>query len=192
MTDTEPHPVSRAVPDPVPEEVAGLAAARGLGALVDVRQGVSASRAVTVGWGTGAVALVLALAVGYESSQTPAFSAAHALLHALTLAFLFTAVGGIGYGARGLAAGTRAYYLYAGGLVLTRRSGPQAVGWPQAVRLRSVHQRGDGSTAGRVAGYRLEATDGTSILVPLVLVDGRDAFVDQLVAAMRRHDRPIV
>lgn len=147
---------------------------------------------MSVGWGTGAVGLALTLALGFASSRTSQFSLAHSLLHALTLAFLFAAVGGIGYGVRGLVSGTRANYLYAHGIVHTSRSGPQAVAWPEVTRLKSVHQRGDQSTVGRVVGYRLEAGDGTSFLIPLLLVDGRDAFVDQIVAALRRHDRPIV
>ncbi|MDH6128234.1 hypothetical protein [Kitasatospora sp. GP82] len=187
-----PEAAPEAVPETVPEEVARLAAARGLGELVDVRRGVSATRAVTVGWGTATVSLVLTLALGFETSRTPAFSLAHSLLHALTLAFLFTAVGGIGYGVRGLVAGTRTHYLYADGIVHATRSGPQAVAWPEVTWLKSVHQRGDQSTVGRVVGYRLEAGDGTSFLIPLVLVDGRNAFVDKVVAAMRQHDRPIV
>lgn len=45
---------------------------------------------------------------------------------------------------------------------------------------------------GEVVGYRLEARDGTSIVIPLVLTEGRDAFVDRIVAALRTHNRPIV
>lgn len=72
------------------------------------------------------------------------------------------------------------------------RSRPRAVAWPDVARLLSVYQRGDQSTVGRVVGYRLEPRDGASFLIPLVLVNGRDAFVDQVVAAFRRHNRLIV
>ncbi|MFB7666921.1 hypothetical protein ACFC1R_23725 [Kitasatospora sp. NPDC056138] len=176
----------------VPEEVGRLAAANGLGELLDVRRGISPKRAVAVGWGTAAVSLALVLALGSETVKTSMFSFAHSILHALTIAFLFMTVGGIGYGVRGLVAGARAQYLYADGIVHLSRSGPRAVKWPDVAQLRSVHQRGDQSTVGRVVGYRLEPRDGAAFLIPLVLVDGRDAFVDQVVAAVRRHNRPII
>lgn len=115
------------------------------------------------------------LALGSETAGTSMFSFAHSILHALSIAFLFMVVGGIGYGIRGLVAGAQAQYLYAVGIVHLSRSRPRAVAWPDVARLLSVYQRGDQGTVGRVVGYRLEPRDGASFLIPLALVNGRDA-----------------
>jgi hypothetical protein len=95
------------------------------------------------------------------------------------------------YGIRGLVVGARTHYLYAGGIVHSRRGGPRAVAWPEVIRLKSVYNRRSQGQEGKVLGYRLEAQDGTSFTIPLSLVNGRDAFVDRIVDALRRHGRPI-
>ncbi|GAA1980071.1 hypothetical protein [Kitasatospora viridis] len=184
MVDGRPGTAAR---QEVPEEVAALARAHRLGKLTDVRRGVSPHRVVTVGWGSAALALLLTLTFAQETTKAAAPSALHALLQALTIAFLFVFAAGTAYGIRALLAGPRALYLYAGGLVHTDRRGARAVPWPTVTRLRPIHQRGPRGTPGRLLGYRLVTRDGTSFTVPLIPAGGRDEFTERIVSSVGRH-----
>lgn len=182
-----------APPKAAPPEVDRLAGTRGLGEYITARHGVSPSRALATGAAIAAIALAFLIVLSGPVSNASVFPSAYSVLHAVYLGFLFMLVAGVGQGIRGLVAGAQAHYLYAGGVVHTRRSVARAVAWQDVIQLRSIHRRrGDRPDVGEVVGYRLEARDGTSIVIPLVLTEGRDAFVDRIVAALRTHNRPIV
>ena len=53
---------------------------------------------------------------------------------------------------------------------------------------RSERKQGD---EGKVAGYKVEGRDGTTIPVPLLLTGGRDAFIDRIIAEAGSHGRPV-
>lgn len=197
MTDTAQGPEQPATaPLPAktaPPEVDRLAAEQGLGEYLTVRHAGSPSRALATGAVMAAIALAFMFVLHGPLSDASAFSFSYSVLRAVHLGFLLMFVAGVGHGIRGLVAGAQAHYLYAGGIVHRRRSGLRAVAWPNVAQLRSVHhRRGDRSAVGEVVGYRLEAHDGTAVPIPLVLSEGRDAFVDRIVAALRAHNRPIV
>jgi hypothetical protein len=174
-----------------PPDVARLAEARGLGALVDVRaeitMGAALLRSLVIGGGS--LALMILFSVLFPDPSQ--FSLVYSVLRFVVLFLLFMLVWAVATGIRALVVGSRAHYLYAGGLVHTRRRGPRAVAWPEVVQLRSVYSRNDRSSPGKVLGYRVEARDSASFVIPLLLADGRDAFVDAVVANLRAHGRPI-
>ncbi|MGC0318949.1 hypothetical protein [Kitasatospora acidiphila] len=196
MADTDHGAVGSAAsgppPQTVPTAVDRLARVHRLGELTDVRRGVSPLRVVTVGWGSAAIALLLTVLIRHEAAGTAVFTPANSALHALSIAFLFIFAAGTTYGLRGLLAGSRALYLYDGGIVHTDRSGARAVAWPEVARLRRIHQHRGQDAAGRLLGYRLLTRDGTSFVIPLIPVDGHDAFVDRIVDSVRRQHCPIV
>jgi hypothetical protein len=175
----------------VPDEVARLAAQRGFGALLDVRREVPMTTALVKGWGIAAASFAMMWLLSSLGGGTSMFSAIYSVLHFVAVFFFFMFVWGVAYGIRGLVVGSRSHYLYAGGLVHSRRSGPQAVAWPEVGRLTSVYNRRGQGGEGKVLGYKVEAQGGTSFMVPLLLVNGRDAFVDRLMEHLRAHDRPI-
>ncbi|TQF02215.1 hypothetical protein E6W39_07955 [Kitasatospora acidiphila] len=197
MARTGPGAVGPAAVGPpsqtVPSAVDQLARAHRLGELTDVRRGVSPLRVVAVGWGSAVVALLLTVLMGHEAAGTTAFTPAGSALHALSIAFLFIFAAGTAYGLRGLLAGSRALYLYDGGLVHADRSGARAVPWSEIAGLRGIHQQpaGQGAT-GRLLGYRLLTRSGTSFVIPRIPADGHDPFTDRIVDAARRHHRPII
>jgi len=174
----------------VPDAVGRLAAQRNFGPFVDIRREVPTSEALIKGWGTAAVSVGLLVLVSWIANDTSVFSLARSILRFFALIFLFMAVWGLVYGIRGLVVGSRAHYMFAGGLVHRRRSGVRAVAWPEVIVLKSVYNRRNQGSEGKVLGYRVEYQGG-SFTIPLALVDGRDAFIDQIVANLRAHNRPI-
>lgn len=74
---------------------------------------------------------------------------------------------GLAYGIRGLVVGSRVHYLFAGGLVHSRRSGLRAVTWPEVAVLKSVYNRRQQGSEGKVLGYQVQAQ-----ACPLEVADG--------------------
>jgi len=196
MTDTNPgstETASKPLDGPVPPDVDRVAVERGFGELVAVRRGVTSPRAMASGSGTAAIALAAMVLLHGPLMQEDELSPFYSLLHAGYLAFLLMLIGGLGHAVRGLVVGTRAHYLYSGGFVSTRRSRCRTLAWEDLARMPARHRpRGNHSRGGEVQGYRLEGRDGNSFTVPLVLTDGRDAFIDHIAAALREHNRPTV
>jgi hypothetical protein len=162
---------SRALANPL--AVAGgalLVAAVLLGLMVLVGQGVDA---------TG---------IGRRSVDTA--GAIHAVLHFLALFLCFGMVGALGYGVRALARGRQSFHVFTGGFVHRRNGKCRAYAWPEVAELRPVFvQRGD--DAGKLRCYRLVPRDGTAIMIPLVIVGGRDPFMDELMSVLDQNGVPV-
>lgn len=170
----------------IPAPVAEVAGQRGFGALLDSRQDVSVGRTVGIGCGGCLVCIALVFGLSAISASFSVFSLGYSVFHALGFGVLFAGLGLGAFGLRGLIQGPRTYYLYAGGIVRRLRSGVAAIAWPDATRLVPVYGKKQES-AGKVLGYRLDARDGTSFVLTLALVDGRDPFVDQVIEHVRRN-----
>ncbi|HTJ65916.1 MAG TPA: hypothetical protein VL551_00175 [Actinospica sp.] len=177
-----------------PVEVRAAAESRGLGHLVDVRHGASARQTLLAGWGIAGTCLVVALALWPVVSNEDPLSASYGFMHAVYRAVVVGIVIGLAVGIRALVTGRQSYYLYAEGVVHARRSNCRALAWHDVVRVATIHDRRSDSGAGKVLGYRVEATDGAKISVPLsrqARQGGRDPFVDRLLDSARAHNRPI-
>jgi len=169
----------------VPAAVAGVAQQRGLGALLDARHGQPASRTAAAGFGTAGGALIVAIPLDIKLHSMDELSASFSLLHAIFMTCAFGVIAGLAFGIRALIAGSQSYYRYADGLVHLRRADARAITWAEAERLEQVYQRRGRSDVGRVLGYRLRCHGGVSILIPLSRVEGRDRFMDGVIAAAR-------
>jgi hypothetical protein len=147
--------------------------------------------AVIKGFGAAVVSGVLLWLIGSLGAEQSIFSWAYTILRAIAWVFIPVFFWGIAYGIRGLVVGSRVHYLFAGGLVYRRRSGLRAAGWPEISHLKTVYSRRKQGEEGKVLGYQVHTTDGSSYAIPLLLKDGRDAFIDGVIACLRQHDRPI-
>jgi len=86
--------------------------------------------------------------------------------------------------------GNRSYYVFADGFVYRRNRTVQAYRWQEIAELRArLYTTGD--NAGKVSEYQLVPGAGRQITVPLEVVDGRDDFIDALIAGMTANGRPI-
>jgi hypothetical protein len=176
---------SSALPFTIPDSVRLAAQERGLGDPVDARSERSSGSMVVGGLVVFAVGLLLTFLIGaYNSAMDAAADASGGgtTQHFLAPTGAITLIG-LGIAIRGLIVGTRTHYLYSGGLVHRRRSGTRAVLWPEVRALRAVY----GTDTASVSGYRVEADHDRSAVIPLRLTDGRDAFVDRLLALARQH-----
>jgi hypothetical protein len=176
---------------PVPEDVRRVAAEHGLGELVDVRREVPMGTALVRGGATALVGVVALVLVSYLGQDQSVYSWAYSLVRVVGLFFFFTAFAGFVYVVRALVVGTRAHYLFAGGLVHQRRGGPRVVAWPDVESFRALHHKRGREADGRVLGYQVVVGGRPLSTVPLVLTAGRDPFIDLVVERLRVHGRPI-
>ncbi|MBO2464335.1 hypothetical protein [Actinomadura violacea] len=173
-----------------PNDVAGAAARHGFGALCDVRREVTATAAVITGGVTAVVCALLMWLLSLIPGSMDVFSWVHSLAYPIHFVLLMGFIWGAVYAIRGLTVGSRATYLFEGGLVARRRSGPLVIAWGDLAAVKAVYKRKQGDE-GKVAGYKVEGRQGTTIPVPLLLAGGRDAFIDRIIAEARSHGRPV-
>jgi hypothetical protein len=89
-----------------------------------------------------------------------------------------------------LVRGAQSYHVYAGGFAHRRNSRVRALGWPEVSELRPiVNKRGD--AAGKVQSYQLVPHQGAPVAIPLVIENGRDEFMDRLIAALQQAGVPV-
>lgn len=174
----------------IPAQVRALAEARGLGEHVDTRLTVT-SKQVGQSWALAGVGLALFIPVDIVCLNMSIFSAGYSVLHALDQALFFVMLAGLLWGIRGLVIRNQANYLFTGGMVHWRRSGPEAIAWADAARLETVYQKRSHDGVGNVMGYRLCGRDGTAIRIPIRRIGGRDAFLDAVIENVRRFDVPV-
>ena len=152
-------PSEEKVPGTAPDAVQRLAASRGFGDLVDVRHEISAKRTLLKGCATivGSVVLIgVVAAIGEQiPDSTSPFTLTNNVFRFMLLFLLFYIIFGIAQVLRGLLAGSRSHYLYAGGLVHNRRGGPLAVAWPEFAVLTGVYKRHGDMGTGKILGYRV-------------------------------------
>jgi hypothetical protein len=173
-----------------PDDVTGAAARHGFGALSDVRREVTATTAIVGGAVTAVVCVLLMWLLSLIPGSTDVFSWVHSLAYPIHFVLLMGFIWGIVYAIRGLTVGSRATYLFEGGLVARRRSGPLVIAWGDLAAVKAVYKRKQGDE-GKVAGYKVEGRDGTTIPVPLLLTGGRDAFIDRIIAEAGSRGRPV-
>ncbi|GAA2136938.1 hypothetical protein GCM10009727_31950 [Actinomadura napierensis] len=173
-----------------PDDVTGAAARHGFGALSDVRREVTATTAIAGGAATAVVCVLLMWLLSLIPGSMDAFSWVHSLAYPIHFVLLMGFIWGIVYAIRGLTVGSRATYLFDGGLVARRRGGPLVIAWQDLTAVKAVYKRRQGDE-GKVAGYKVEGRDGTTIPVPLLLTAGRDAFIDRIIAEAGSHGRPV-
>ncbi len=187
-----PRPAS--FPGTAPDLVQRLSASRGFGDLIDTRHEISRKGALFRGCvlivGSSGLLAVLFGVVGAPDLITSS-TAFYFIFNFIRLFLLCSWVAGVGFVLRGIFVGSRSHYLYAGGLVHNRRGGPFAVAWPELAAFKSFYNRRGTSQAGRILGYRVTTRDGRSFTIPLVLVNGRDRFIDVIIGNLRAYGRPI-
>jgi hypothetical protein len=191
----EPTPPSPAPTPPteVPPEVSQTAQQRGFGALIDARLMNRPVTTALIYLGAGVACLVLLLVsswlIGTVFHPT-SFSFAWSILRIVPLLFCFGMVLAPVYALRILIVGARSYFAYANGFVYRHNRRIQAVAWPEVRELRSViATRGD--AAGKLSHYDLVPLSGSAIPIPINIVNGRDEFLDNVIAALRHYGRPI-
>lgn len=139
----------------------------------------------------GGVSLVVALAcLGLLILMSTVFpdpeGALTPLVRGAALFFCFGFVGALTYSIATLVRGAQSFHVYAGGFVHRRNSKVRAYGWPEVAELRPVvGKRGD--AAGKVQSYQLVPRSGPPVGIPLAIENGRDEFMDQLMAVLHHH-----
>lgn len=89
-----------------------------------------------------------------------------------------------------LVRGAQSYHLYAGGFVHRRNSRLRVLAWYEIAELAPVIGK-RGAQAGKLLSYQLVPRQGSPVPVPLVIEDGRDAFMDRLIAALQQAGVPV-
>jgi hypothetical protein len=193
--DSSPYPASQ-TPAPtvqVPPEVEQAAAQRGFGTLLDARQFNRPVVTAVIYLVIGVACLVLLMVSSWLIQKVfhpSSFSVAWSILRIVPLLFCFGMVIAPVYALRILVVGSQSYFVYTNGLVYLHRRSVHAVAWPEVSELRSVvGTRGD--SAGKLLRYDLVPVGGSPVPLPIVIEDGRDAFLDHVIAALRQHGRPI-
>jgi hypothetical protein len=111
------------------------------------------------------------------------------ILRFATYVCFVVGVAATGLAIRALVIGARAYFIYSNGFVYLHNGRAATFGWSEVIELKAVHIT-RGVVAGNLQVYRLSRTGGRPVGVPLNIVDGRDPFMDQLVAVMRGMGKP--
>ncbi|HVV14710.1 hypothetical protein [Amycolatopsis sp.] len=182
--------MTNAQPVAAPGEVGTFAAHRGLGQYLDVRHEVPMTMALVKGLAIAIVCGAGAALVIWWVSTMDEFSPLRAV-HWVGLALFFGCVYGIAQAVRGLIVGSRAHYLYSGGLVRKRRTGLFAVSWTEISGLSAVYNKREQGQEGKILGYRVNLAGGESYTIPLLLTSGRDRFIDQVIAFLRQYGKPV-
>jgi len=164
-----------------------LAAERGLGELAEVRADQSVRRALLQYWGMAVLGGLLLWVVGTVQDGVSVFSGLYSLLHAVVWFCFLVCLWGFVYGLRALILGSSAHYRYAQGLVFHRRSQLKAVTWQEVTRAKPVYGRKQQGAEGKVLGYELHTGEGLAFAVPLRLRNGKDTFVDAVLAQLQAH-----
>jgi hypothetical protein len=172
----------------VPPDVAQVAHQRGFGHLVSSRALASPMQRFAL-WLVIAI-VCFGLLVAISSIRPNMFSFAYTVLRFIGLFFCFAGVYAIVVAIRSLVIGSRAYFVYANGFAYRHNRKVQAYAWPEITALQSVvGTRGD--AAGKLVHYNLVTPAAPPIMIPVHIVNGRDEFLDHLIAALTRHGRPI-
>jgi hypothetical protein len=174
--------------DEPPVDVSQLAQTRGFGPRVASR--ALASPLVTGGLGLVAAAACVGLLMLFGALHPPRTGLLYPVMRFIALFLCFSLVGALVFSIRAFVRGAQAFHVYAGGFIHRRNGKARAFGWPEVGELRPVYgKRGD--TAGKLLHYQLVPRTGAPVAIPLHLVDGRDAFMDQFMAVLDRNGIPV-
>jgi hypothetical protein len=173
----------------VPPAVAAEAAQRGFGGLISSRAMANPVAMGLLGL-VGAVAflglLILVSQIGHDSSGI-----VYGLLRFVGLFSCFAMVGALVFGISALVRGAQSNYIYPGGIIHKRNGSVRSYSWTEVQQLRGIIAT-KGDSAGKLLHYQLTPTAGKPFLIPLNIVDGRDEFLDHLIAALQQNGRPVV
>jgi hypothetical protein len=171
-----------------PAEVADAARDRGFGPRVASRK--LANPLVVAGVSLAVAVLALVLMMIFGALHPPTHGVLYPVMRFVALFLCFGFVGALVYGIAALVRGAQSFHVYAGGFVHRRNGKVRAVAWPDVAQLTpATGKRGDNT--GKLLHYQLVLRDGSTIAVPLVIVDGRDEFIDHLMAALRGSGIPV-
>jgi hypothetical protein len=172
----------------VPPDVARVAHQRGLGHVVSTRALAHPAQRFALWLVIGIVCFGLLVAV--SSIRPDMFSWAYSVLRFIGLFFCFGGVYAIAVAIRSLIVGSRAYFVFANGFAYRHNGRVQAFLWPDVGALQAVVGT-RGSDSGKLVHYNLVTQTAPPIMIPVNIVNGRDEFLDHLIAALTRHGRPI-
>ncbi|MFI5915651.1 hypothetical protein [Dactylosporangium sp. NPDC051541] len=174
----------------VPADVGQAALARGFGPLVSLRQLANARNRFILWLVISIACLGLLIATSALGSRLSIFSGWYSIVRFIGLFFCFGMVGALVTAIRQLVVGNRSYFVFSEGFIYRHNGKVQAYSWPETTGLQSVlGTRGEG--AGKLSHYNLLLQGNAPVMIPIDIVDGRDEFLDHLIAALSRHGRPI-
>jgi hypothetical protein len=182
MTSPEPYGA-----DP-PAEIANAALSRGLGRRLGSRYLVSPAISGGVSLAALAGCILLFALLGVLGPHAPA--AAREVLRIVAHVMCLATVVAIVYVIKSFARGAQSYHVYAGGFVHRRNSRVTAYTWGELAELKPFIQK-VGEDKGRLVHYRLVPRQGRTIAVPVEITDGRDPFLDHLMARLDEHGVPV-
>jgi len=156
-------------------------------------------------WVAGAVAWAVLLLLGMLFSSTGWLKGSifEVFLAGLVFVLAFGGLAGFVSGFKTLLQGRRAWYVYRDGFVARAGGTVSAFAWQDAVSFKPAGQTTNTVRAGvnrdvPVLGagkphplYALTGPDGRRQLIHSRVTDGRDLFVDELIAALQRFDKPV-
>lgn len=170
--------------EPPPPPVTALAQSRGFGPLVASRK--LANPLVVSGLSLVAALVCLGLLILMSSLFPDVEGALTPLIRGAALFLCFGFVIMLTYAIATLVRGAQSFHIYGGGFVHRRNGKVHAYAWPEIAELRPVvGKRGD--AAGKVQSYQLVPRSGPVVAIPLAIENGRDPFMDQLMAALHHH-----
>jgi hypothetical protein len=174
--------------DEPPANVGGAAQSRGLGPRLASRY--LANPVMMAGFYFVGALVCLGLLVLASTVFEDVEGALSPLVRFGALFLCFGFVGALTAAIAILVRGAQSYHVYAGGFVHRRNSRVRPLGWSEVAELRPVvAKRGD--AAGKVQSYQLAPHQGAPVAIPLVIENGRDEFMDRLIAALQQAGVPV-
>jgi hypothetical protein len=173
----------------VPDDVAAAAAARNLGSVIDARKLANpfASAIIMVVLAAASFGL-LALVANLVPRGTSGILLP--LVRVVAVALCFGGVMFVALAARALVTGARSYFVYDHGFAYKHNGKVEAFGWADVTALKPVFAT-KGDNAGKLLHYNLVRQADKPVLIPLNIVNGRDPFLDSLLAILTRLGRPV-
>jgi hypothetical protein len=171
-----------------PPDVAAAAQHRQLGQHLATRRLMNALVAGGLGLLASVGSLGLLILVSFLASDID--GPVRALLRFIALFFCFAFVGALAWGIAALVRGNRSFHVYAGGFIYRHNGKIRVISWPEVTDLRQVIAK-RGEASGKIQHYQLTLHDGKHIAIPLAIVDGRDYFMDQLMAVLHHSGIPV-
>jgi len=91
---------------------------------------------------------------------------------------------------RAFARDAQSYHVFAGGFVHCKNKHSTAYAWNEIAELTPFRQRA-GQDRSKLLHYRLVPRGGRPIAIPLVIVEGRDSFMDNLMGMLDHNGVPV-
>ncbi|GAA4603821.1 hypothetical protein BJY16_004754 [Actinoplanes octamycinicus] len=165
-----------------PADVSSLAYSRGLGHQVADRSLPSPLKAGGSWLAVAAVSLLLLFlaSLGHDTDGI-----VYGLLRLVGLFFCFLMVYSLAMGIRIFIQGAQSFHVFTGGFVHVRNNRAQAFTWAEIAECKPLLRKG------QLVNYQLVPRGRKPINIPVILVDNRDAFLDNLMGLLHRHGIPV-